>query len=119
MGWVMFPARDGHPIGHAMVLPEDIWATWAHRHQQIFPAEAVALPLATWALSQHIRGQDVVWLMVNEAAASCAIRGCSGLPEVETAVQVAHLLWLHLECRVWVGWSGWTHIPTHPTVLAA
>ena len=26
------------------------------------------------------------------------------MPEVETAVQVAHLLWLHLGSRVWIEW---------------
>ena len=30
--------------------------------------------------------------------------GGSNLPEVETAVQAAHLLWLHLGCRVWIEW---------------
>ena len=78
--------------------------TWQHRHQQIFPAEAVALPLATWALHSQLRGRDVVWFIDNESAAACAIRGGSALPEVETAIQVAHLLWLHLGCRVWVEW---------------
>ena len=78
--------------------------TWAHRHQQIFPAEAVALPLASWALHAHLRGKDVVWFIDNESAAACAIRGGSSLPEVETAVQVAHLFWLRLVCRVWVEW---------------
>ena len=26
------------------------------------------------------------------------------MPEVEVAVQAAHLLWLHLGCRVWIEW---------------
>ena len=104
LGWVLFPTDDSRPLGQAMVLPQEIWDTWTHRHQQIFPAEAVVLTLATWSLHSHMRGRDIVWFIDNEAAASCAIRGCSGLPEVETAVQAAHLLWLHLGCRVWVEW---------------
>ena len=30
------------------------------REQQIFPAEAVALPLGTWALHEHLRDRDVI-----------------------------------------------------------
>ena len=60
--------------------------------------------MATWALHKHLRGRDVVWFIDNESAASCAIRGGSNLPEVETAIQVAHLLWLHLKTRVWFEW---------------
>ena len=104
LGWVLIPPDGSTPIGHAMELPEAIWKTWSHRKQQIFPAESVVLALATWALHPHLRGKDVVWFIDNEAAASCAIRGCSSIPEVETAVQVAHLLWLALGCRVWVEW---------------
>ena len=62
------------------------------------------MPLATYALSTHLIGRDIVWFIDNESAATCAIRGGSKLPEVETAVQVAHLLWLRLGCRVWVEW---------------
>ena len=87
-----------------MLLPDSVWATWSNRKQQIFPAEAVALTIGTWALHKSLRGQDVVWFIDNEAAASCSIRGGSNIPEVETAVQAAHLLWLRLGCRVWIEW---------------
>ena len=87
-----------------MDLPPAIWDTWTLREQYIFPAETVALPLGTWALYEHLLAQDVIWFIDNEAAASCAIRGSSNLPEVEAAVQAAHLLWLHLRCRVWIEW---------------
>ena len=104
LGWVLIPPDGSAPIGHAMELPEAIWKTWSHRHQQIFPAESVVLAIATWALHPHLRDKDVVWFIDNEAAASCAIRGCSSIPEVETAVQAAHILWLALGCRVWIEW---------------
>ena len=94
----------GQPVGHTLLLPSAIWETWTHREQYIFPAEAVALPLGTWALHEHLRNRDVVWFIDNESAAACAIRGGSNLPEVETAVQAAHLLWLNLGCRVWIEW---------------
>ena len=45
-----------------------------------------------------------MWFIDNESAVACAIRGGSNLPEVETAIQVAHLLWLRLGCRVWIEW---------------
>ena len=75
-----------------MLLPQAIWEMQTQREQYIFPAEAVALPLGTWALHSFLRNRDVVWFIDNESAASCAIRGGSNLPEVETAVQAAHLL---------------------------
>ena len=55
LGWVLFPTDGGQAIGHAMVLPTQVWETWSPRKHQIFPAEAVALTLATWALHHHIR----------------------------------------------------------------
>ena len=51
LGWVVFPTDGGQPVGHSMDLPPAIWATWTEREQYIFPAEAVALPLGTWALA--------------------------------------------------------------------
>ena len=104
LGWVLFAGQGQPPLGQAMVLPKQIWRTWANRKQQIFPAEVVALPLATWALHAHLQGRDVIWFIDNESAAASAIRGGSKLPEVETAIQVAHLLWLHLGTRAWIEW---------------
>ena len=62
------------------------------------------MPIATWSLHSHIRKRDLVWFIDNEAAAAAGIRGASKVAEVEIAVQAAHLLWLHLECRVWIEW---------------
>ena len=87
-----------------MVLPENIWETWSERKHQIYPAEAVVLLIATHALHQHLRNRDVIWFIDNEAAAAACIRGNSKLPEVEVAIQAAHLMWLHLGCRVWIEW---------------
>ena len=87
-----------------MDLPPHVTDTWGQRLQQIFPAEAAALPLATWALAPHLVGTDVLWFIDNEAAASAGIRASSGLPEVDIMMQVAHMLWLHLDMRVWLEW---------------
>ena len=53
---------------------------------------------------KHMQNRDIIWLIDNESDTSCAIRGGSKVPEVEVAIQVAHLLWLHLGCRVWIEW---------------
>ena len=87
-----------------MDLPPYVTDTWGQRIQQIFPAESAALPLATWSLAPHLRGADVTWYIDNEAAASAGIRASSGLPEVDIMMQVAHMLWLHLDMRVWIEW---------------
>ena len=117
LGWVIFEGRQvphhyAHhphhntpkPIGQSMDLPPYVTDTWGQRHQQIFPAESAALPLATWSLASHLQGTDVTWFIDNEAAASAGIRGASDLPEVDIMMQVAHLLWLHLDMRVWIEW---------------
>ena len=69
-----------------------------------FPAESAALPLATWALAEHLQGADVIWFIDNEAAASAGIRSSSGLPEVDIMIQAAHWMWMELDVRVWIEW---------------
>ena len=85
-------------------MPTTITSAWKPRTQQIFPAEAVALPVATWMSKDFIKGKDVVWFIDNEAVAAAAIRGSSGEEDVSTMVQATHLLWMHLGCRVWIEW---------------
>ena len=85
-------------------MQPQVTAGWKKRIQQIFPAEAVALVIATWALHVHLRGSDVTWFIDNEAAAAAGIRGASGEPDVTAIVQAAHLLWLNLGTRVWIEW---------------
>ena len=64
----------------------------------------MATVAATWSLARHIRGKDVIWFVENEGAAAAAIRGASTQGDVDHFVQVAHLLWMKLECRVWIEW---------------
>ena len=35
LGWVVFPADNGQPVGHTLLLPQEIWETWTHREQHI------------------------------------------------------------------------------------
>ena len=44
------------------------------------------------------------WFVDNEAAAASAIRGTTPEADVRRFVQVAHLLWLEFEIRVWIEW---------------
>ena len=37
LGWVVFPADNGQPVGHTLLLPQETWETWTHREQHIFP----------------------------------------------------------------------------------
>ena len=60
--------------------------------------------VATKAEYWLLRSRDVLWFIDNESAAAASIRGASREPDVELIVQVAHLLWLHLGCRVWLEW---------------
>ena len=62
--------------------------TWLARRQQIFPAEAVAIPIAMGILARYIRGRDVIAFCDNQAAVAALIRGAakcadaSGIAEV-------------------------------------
>ena len=91
-------------IGQTLDLQPKVTNGWKKRFQQIFPAEAVALAMGTWALHDHLKGSDVTWFIDNEAAAAAGIRGASGEPDVTAMVQAAHLLWLNLGTRVWIEW---------------
>ena len=104
LGWVLFPAAGQMPLGQTLLLPAEVTESWKVRKQQIFPAEAAALPIATWAMAAHLQGRDVVWFIDNEAAASAGIRGGSAESEVDIMMQVAHILWMRLSCRVWIEW---------------
>ena len=103
LGWVLFPGIPWAPQGRTLVLGPDIVDIWKVRTQQIYPAEAVAVPLATWHDSAWIRGRDVIWFIDNESAASSCIRGSSAEPDVDTMVQTAHLLWCDFNCHLCIG----------------
>ena len=98
------PLHLHQPIGHTLDLPHYVTDTWSQRLHRIYPSEAAALPIATWALAPLLQGADILWLMDNEAAVSAGIRGSSGLPEVDIMVQAAHLLWMRHDMRVWIEW---------------
>ena len=91
-------------LGCTMVLPDRILRTWKPREQQIFPAEAVVLPIATWAAADILKDRDVICFIDNEAAAAAAIRGDSSQPDVQVIIQAAHLLWMRLGVRMWLEW---------------
>ena len=55
-------------------------------------------------MHRHLIRRDVICFIDNEAATAFAIRGSSSEPGADTMVQVAHLLWLGLECRNWIEW---------------
>ena len=101
---MLFQGPGAPPVGQTLDLKEEVTRAWKQRTQQIFPAEAVALAIATWSLQKELRGADVTWFVDNEAAAAAAIRGASHEQDVATIVQVAHLLWLHLSTSVWIDW---------------
>ena len=102
MGFV--PSGDPPPLGQT-ILEKCLTETWKKRALQIFPAETVAIVTGTWSMHKHRR--DVIWFIDNEAAAAAAIRGLSSEPEV----QVAHLLWLGLNCRIWIEWTNFKSNP--------
>ena len=89
-------------MGQTMVLPRKIWDTWRNRKQQIFHAEAVALPLATWGLHAHLRGRDAVCFVDNESACSSFIREASREEDVHGSAECTQMLAMVLNVRFWV-----------------
>ncbi|CAK0807283.1 unnamed protein product, partial [Prorocentrum cordatum] len=76
------------------------------RHVQVLHHRREVVVIYTDAECEpaRLRGRDVIWFVDNEAAAAAGIRGGSGETEVDIMMQAAHLLWMHLDCRVWIEW---------------
>ena len=104
LGWVLFRDPPLAPLGFTWVAPKAFTSQWKVRKNQIFPAESAALPVGSWCLKNELRGRDLIWFVDNEAAAAAAIRGSTSEPDVAVLVEVAHLLWLSAQCRVWIEW---------------
>ena len=104
VGIVLFRDPPARPVGVTFELPIVLTDTWLARRQQIFPAEAVAIPIAMGMLARYICGRDVIAFCDNQAAVAALIRGAakcadaSGIAEVFTALQ------LQLSVRTWVDW---------------
>ena len=55
-------------------------------------------------LQSVLSNRDILWFIDNEAAASSLFRGSSKEQDVHAIAQVSHLLYHHLQCRVWIEW---------------
>ena len=104
LGWVVFPGPNMPVTAQTLQLSPSLFRTWKQRRHQIFPAESTALPILTWACHHHLANRDVIWYIDNEASAAAAIRGSTSEPDVNVMIQTAHLMWMHLNARVWIEW---------------
>ena len=78
---MLFPGQGRRPIDQTLDQQPEVTRAWKARIQQIFPADAVALVIATWSIHQELRNVDVTWFIDNEAAAAAGIRGASKEPD--------------------------------------
>ncbi|CAK0843720.1 unnamed protein product [Prorocentrum cordatum] len=98
MAAAYFDDNGEQPIGQTLELPQEICTAW-RRPQQIFPAEAIALTIATWSVHLYVRHLGIIWFTNSETAASAGSRGISDEPQVEIAAQVSHLRLLRVGCQ--------------------
>ena len=101
-GWVAFPPQ-GRPTGQTVTVPPAWIAEWEPRETHIFAAEAFCSLLVPFNLPHLFHGQDILWFIDNEAAAAI-IRGSSFSVDVDATVQIAAVMLLRMESRLWVEW---------------
>ena len=104
IGFVLFLDPPHKPVGATLVLPQALIDTWQARKTQIYPAEAIAVPIALAIFARHTRGRDVTAFCDNAAAVSTLIRGSSTSGDVLKMAEVTTLLCLDLHTRLWVDW---------------
>ena len=95
-GWCIYHPWWSNVIGQSIQLDTDTTARWVAHTTEIFPAEACCVVLVPFNHPEAFRDMDVLWFIDNEAAASSAIRGASGSPDVDRIVQIAHMMFLKL-----------------------
>ena len=103
LGWVIF-IRGERPLAGTMVIPPELVTTWKPRTQQIYPAEALAVPTVLLHYQDQLRGKELIWFIDNEAACASMIKGSSREQEVDALATLAHLLSFRLEAPVWYEW---------------
>ena len=87
-----------------MLLPPALTDAWLPRLQQIFPAEAIALPLALAVLAPHVRDRDILAFCDNAAAVSALVRGASRVEDATAIAELFTALQLQLAARNWIDW---------------
>ena len=85
-------------------MPIVLTDTWLARRQQIFPAEAVAIPIAMGMLARYICGRDVIAFCDNQAAVAALIRGAAKCADASGIAETFSALQLQLSVRVWIDW---------------
>ena len=104
IGLVLFRDPPERPQGATFVLPEIVTDRWLPRKQQIFPAEAIGVPMALAYLARHLRGRDVIVFCDNAAAVSALIRGASKSEDVLEIAELFIACCLMVGCRCWIDW---------------
>ena len=101
LGWVLFTNNVTTPMGYWYDIPASSVQDWNLTHP-IMAVESFAVLTAIW---QHLfTGKDVIFFIVNEAAASDMIKGDSRLPVVGTMAMCVQLLLIRYNIAVWFEW---------------
>ena len=80
--------------------PRVLLHDWKLKHP-IMAAEAFAVFAAIWQHGDLLTGQDVIFFIDNEAAASAMIKGDSRLPVVGTMAMCVQLLLIRYKIAIW------------------
>ena len=92
------------PLAWTAVVPQDHFAAWKPRVQQIYLAELTAVPLMLARHANLFRGEDALFFVDNEGALAALVRGGSGEADAEAVAHIVHSLATILNCRIWWGW---------------
>ena len=104
VGWVVYDRIRGITLGWSMVISSELQAQFEARDTQIIVAEALALLTVGLSVGEGLAGRDCLWFIDNEAVASAAIRGSSGMQEVSTILDAAVVTHAQLGARIWFEW---------------
>ena len=74
------------------------------RKQQIFAAEAIAVPEAILDAPEALAGRQVTWYIDNESACSSFIRGASRQEDVSEIIAIALLSVAKINAVIWFEW---------------
>ena len=88
-----------------MTVDPAVTAVWKDRHQQIFPAEVLAVSAALENHSESLRGRDIIWFVDHDSACSTLIRGASQEGDVHGIAECTMYLAMRLSIRIWYEWA--------------
>ncbi|CAE7369278.1 unnamed protein product [Symbiodinium sp. CCMP2592] len=104
LGAVVLGQEAECTLGFAASVADEILRAFLPRETQIAPLEALAVVQVFLCCPEKFRGRDVILFVDNTAVCSALVRGASTAADIAHLSSASHLLWIRLQCRVYVEW---------------